>query len=180
MTTIITRLYSSSEQADAAVDTLADKKFSRGAVNIVSGISDANAAKKQISALGVYPNAAATYADKVAGGNALLVVNVGFGMAYKAKSALADTGAIDGGVKHTEVHASEPESTGQGQTRHLPELLNMTVFTGESLPHSGETWLPFHSIFRFPLLSSKEGRASLITGKLFTQFMPMIIKYRES
>lgn len=151
-------------------------------MSIVSGETDPTAARQKITDAGVYPAAAATYASKVATGNALLILEAGFGKVFKAKSVLENTGAIDAGVKHTEVYTGGVTSADSQPTRHLPELLNVTVFTGETLPKSGQTWLPFHSVFRFPLLSSREPRAKLYTGKLFSQMlgMPMLIKYRES
>lgn len=182
MTTLITRLYSSVDQAEAAASALAVKKFPSAMMSIVSGESDSSAARQKIVDAGVYPAAAATYATKVAAGNALLILEAGFGKVYKAKDILAGTGAIDAGVKHTEVYTGGVTSHDPQPTRHLPELLNITVFTGEELPKSGQTWLPFHSLFRFPLLSSKGPRSGLSTGKLFSQMigMPMIIKYRET
>lgn len=182
MTTIITRLYSSHDQAEAAANLLASNKLPRSLMSIVSGSTDAGAAKDQISALGVYPNAAQTYASKVAGGNALLVVHAGFGKAYKVTGVLAETDTIDAGVKYTEVMASDMSSRREEKQRHLPELLNITVATGEQLPYPGQTWLPFHSLFRFPLLSGKGGRSNLLDNKLFSKMfgMPMLIKYRES
>lgn len=182
MTTIITRLYSTHEQAEEAVKVAAAKKFPKVSMQIVSGTSDVTAAHAHLSALGVYPGAASTYANKVAGGNAVLVMQASFGKAYKAAAAVEDTGAIHADVKHTEVYAGAMESPKPEPTRHLPELLNVTMLTGEKLPYSGESWFPFHSIFRFPLLSSKESRASLLTSKLFSKMfgMPMLVKYRES
>lgn len=182
MTTIITRLYSSHDHAEAAASKLAANKIARGLISVVSGSSDAGAAKSEISGLGVYPNAAETYAAKVAGGNALLVVHAGFGMTYKVTSTLADTDALHTDVKHTEVMVSDMSTRREEKTRHLPELLNITVATGEQLPYPGQTWLPFHSLFRLPLISSKGGRANLLDNKLFSKMfgMPMLVKYRES
>lgn len=182
MTTIITRLYSSQEQAEAAANKLSASKIARSSVSIVSGSSDAGTAKKEISDLGVYPNAADIYSSKVAGGNALLVVHAGFGMTYKVTGALADTNALHADVKHTEVMVSDMSTRREEKPRHLPELLNITILTGEKLPHAGQTWLPFHSLFRFPLLSEKGGRSNLLDNKLFSKMfgMPMLIKYRES
>lgn len=181
MTTIITRLYSSAADAESAVSAATAKKFPKSSMAIVSGTTDAAVAKAQLSALGVYPGAAATYANSVAGGNAVLVIQASFGKAYKASAAVEDTGAIDTDVKHTEVYAGALTSPEPESTRHLPELLNVTMFTGEKLPRNGQTWLPFHSLFRLPLLSSRAARAGL-TSTLFSKMvgMPMLIKYRES
>lgn len=182
MTTIITRLYSTHDQAEAAANMLASSKLPRSLISIISGSSDAVAANGEISALGVYPNAAAIYASKVVGGNALLVVHAGFGKAYKVTGILAETDTIDAGVKYTEVMASDMSSRREEKQRHLPELLNITVMTGEQLPYPGQSWLPFHSLFRFPLLSKSGGRAGVFKSKLFSKMfgMPMLIKYRES
>lgn len=182
MTTIITRLYSSHDDALKASEAVHAAKISRSTMEIVSGTSDMAAAKSEIAELDVYPSAAETYASKVASGHALLVVHAGFREVYRTKNALKDTGAIDAGVKYTELFVSDTTSPREQMPRHLPELVGFTVFTGDHLPHPGQTWLPFHSFFRFPLLSKRESRAKLVTGKLFSKMfgMPMTIKYRES
>jgi len=182
MTTIITRLYATNEQAEEAVKTAAAKKFPKVSMKIVSGANDPAESTAELKALGVYPGAAAVYADKVAGGHAVLVMQASFGKAYKAAAAVENTGAIHADVKHTEVYAGAMTSPTPESTRHLPELLNVTMLTGEKLPYSGQTWLPFHSFFRIPLLSKKVARAGLLTNTLFSKMvgMPLTIKYRES
>lgn len=182
MTTIITRLYSSHDDALKASEAIYAAKISRSTMEIVSGTTDMAAAKSEIAALGVYPSAATTYAGKVASGHALLVVHAGFREVYRTKNALKDTGAIDVGVAHPELFVSDITKPRETMPRHLPELVGFTVFTGDQLPHAGETWLPFHAFFRFPLLSKREPRSGVLTNKLFSKMfgMPMIIKYRES
>ena len=182
MTTIITRLYSSHDDALKASEAVKAAKISRSTMEIVSGTSDMAAAKSEIAALGVYPSAASTYATKVASGHALLVVHAGFREVYRTKNALKASGAIDAGVAHTELFVSDATKPREAPTRYLPELFNFTVFTGDHRPYQGKTWLPFHQFFRFPLLSKREPRGGVLTNKLFSKMfgMPMIIKYRES
>jgi hypothetical protein len=182
MTTIITRLYSSHDDALKASEAVYAAKISRSTMEIVSGTADTAAAKSQIAALGVYPSAAATYASRVASGHALLVIHAGFREVYRTKNALSGTGDIDAGVAHTELFVSDPTKPREAPTRYLPEPFNFTVFTGDHLPYQGQTWLPFHKFFRFPLLSKREPRAGVLTNKLFSKMfgLPMTIKYRES
>ncbi|MCR9123036.1 MAG: hypothetical protein NXH91_12265 [Phyllobacteriaceae bacterium] len=185
MSTIITRLYSSADKAKIVAARLKAEEYLDRDVDVIAKgrKGSLKTLKADISAAGVYPNAAATYAERVADGDVLVVVRAPIGQAIKAKAVVDEVGSIDAGVKYTEVYKGTGTSSARlARQRHLPPLLpnEAKIMTNDGLIRSGT---PFSSLFGIPLLSSgRTGKARLITKRTtpFSSFFGMSLLARNS
>ncbi|MBO6639249.1 MAG: hypothetical protein JJ920_16310 [Roseitalea sp.] len=168
MSTIITRLYASKDAAKSVASRLKQEEYRAGDVDVITkgGKGGLKTLKADISAAGVYPNAAATYAERVADGDVLLVVRAPIGQAVKARAIVDEVASIDAGVKYTEVYKGTGTSSARlARQRHLPPLLpnEAKIMTDDGLISSGT---PFSSLFGIPLLTGgRTGKARLMTRR---------------
>lgn len=185
MSTIITRLYASADTAKSVASRLKEEDYRVSDVDVIAKgrKGSLKTLKADISAAGVYPNAAATYAERVADGDVLLVVRAPIGQAIKARAIVDEADSIDAGVKYTEVYRGTGTSSARlGRQRHLPPLLpNETkILTNDGLIKSGT---PFSSLFGIPLLTSgPTGKARLMTKRStpFSSFFGLGLLARNS
>ncbi len=174
MTTIITRLYENKKTAEAVVSRLKADVYLDRDIDIVAPPAATAKSKPSLSRIkeaitgaGVYPNAAALYAPRIASGEALVVVRAPLGKAVRAVALVDEFKSIDAGVKYQEVHIGTQD---RARTRrdggYLPELLgsNQTIMTGETLPGLMKTGTPFSSMFGIPLLIESGRRTRLMTN----------------
>lgn len=169
MTTIITRLYGDKRKASRVVSALKSENYLDRDIDVITGKDDPDdpehaALRAEMKKAGVYANAAATYAEKVAEGNALLVLRAPFGRAKGALPIIDAHNSIDAGVKYTEVYAGARESVKVKRDQYLPILLNdQTMMSGDVLPGLVKTSTPFSSAFGIPVLMESKGKAKLLT-----------------
>lgn len=112
MTTIITRLYSDEATARAVQGELTAAGFPESRTDVIGEGADARSA---MVAAQVPADSAATYADAMAPGNALIVVRapvVPFGIARKAMGIVDAHGPLDAGVANENVYLREDGGTG--------------------------------------------------------------------
>ena len=175
--TTITRLYDSHERAAGAVnELLKNDDFSGRNVRIIAPGSDSVTTDNVMSAVskaGVYPAAAATYADHLRQGGALVVVQAPFGCAHAAKDALDKHGPTSTDVKHTAVHTGTSSSSRLINNKNLPILVprDTLIFSGsvtgalskKSRARAGLTKnaTPLSSALGLPLLNNKPPKAKL-------------------
>jgi hypothetical protein len=162
MTTIVTRLYAKSEQAEAAAAALHARGFAKQAVGVVSG-GKADAAFAAIRAQGVYATGAKAYAERVAGGAALVVCRAPLGKSFIARDVMEDFGPIAADVAHTEVYMPAPEPISKwSRTKALPVLFNgptLVLSDGIFPPAVIRNHRPFNSV-----LTSYSPKAGLSSG----------------
>lgn len=185
MSTIITRLYASDKDARTVVARLKEEGYRAPEIDIIGkdGDGDPDTLKQTIRRAGVYPNAAAIYAERVAGGDVLLVLRARVGQALKGTAIVDEVASIDAGVKYRDVYAGTrgtPARTDRGS--YLPNLLpnNQKMLTRDGLIGSGT---PFSSLFGIPLLTrGRTGRARLITKRTtpFSSFFGLSLLARRS
>lgn len=190
MTTIITRLYASTEKGAAAVSALKAKKFKDSDFDCITGGEGAAAA---LAAAGVYEAGAQTYAEKLKGGGAVVVVRAAFGNAVLAKRILDASGPEASPVKYDEVYAGSQDRPNQTKERYLPELLpdgtlvlsdmlfpravikgDWHMFGGSlssRVPTGGLSDWSFSRMLGLPLLSSREPKVSLITSPPYSSLI---------
>lgn len=175
MTTIITRLYPDRKHADIVAAALKADGIRHENIDVISkSPAKMSALNTQIRSAGVYQSAAVTYAGRVAGGEALLVVRAPVGQGLKATEIVNRYESIDAGVKHPDYYrGTTGNSTTVYRTSGTANLLdsNTTILTGRGIIKDST---PFSSMFGMPLLTSgKTGRARLITKKT-TWFSSML------
>jgi hypothetical protein len=184
MTTIITRLYASSDKAAAAVSALKAKNFRNADVDCVAG-DDAGGA---LRAAGVYEAAAQTYAEKLKEGGAVVVVRAPYGNTILARRILDAAGPEASPVKHDEVFIGSVDKPSCSDSRYLPELLpeGTLVMSDMLFPRAvikgdwtltgsfgllsnrepkvslSDNATPFSSALGLPLLSKREPRVRII------------------
>jgi hypothetical protein len=175
MTTILSRLYADREQADSVAADLKAEGYGARDMDVIAASEGAShdAVRQDISKAGVAATAAGIYAGRVAGGNALVVVRAPFGKAQKAGNIMDAHGPMDAGVK-TE-NAYDP-----GQD---PQMYNMRGGAPVELLPAGTFFMGFSDdgplmrsgpVLPGPHVSSKPSGTKLMSGTLFTSFMPML------
>lgn len=172
MTTIITRLYEDEKTAQPVVDALHEEGFPANTVMLISG-GDAEA---QMTAADVAEDAAATYAAKVAEGNAVVVVRAPltpFGAARRAMEIVDATPSIHVGIANDNVYLSDAGRAGLSvMTDHPHMLLSKSIRARQE---------PVTALIGFPMLSEPRTSNSVfdeprtITGKSF----PLITRPRR-
>ncbi|MEM6834533.1 MAG: hypothetical protein AAF562_13020 [Pseudomonadota bacterium] len=113
MPTIFTRLYDSEEKANSVIQKIKSHDFAERRIDTVSKPGPAlgvepdaaidtgvDTLMAQLRDLGVYPKAAAQYANKMAPGHVLVVVNAPFGSAGPVDALLNMEESIDVGVAY--------------------------------------------------------------------------------
>lgn len=148
MTTVITRLYADEEAARAIARRLGWEGLPARALQVISGdgmARDAIAGKMRTA--GVHETAVSAYSERVAGGNALLVVRATYkplGAAQIARDVTARTKTIDvAGVVDDHYFADPPDKAPSVLKDH-PRFLSLDLDPGEYKggPISAELGIP--------------------------------------
>ncbi|MCU0854285.1 MAG: hypothetical protein MUF63_05100 [Rhodobacteraceae bacterium] len=206
MTTVITRLYADEEAARAIVRRLSWEGLPARALQVISsgGRSRETIAEKMQSA-GVHVTAVPAYSERVAGGNALLVVRATYkplGAAQIARDATARSKAIEVRGVIDDYYFADPPDNAPSVLKDHPRFLSLDLEPGEYKggPISAELGIPLltrghrnrplhvfkggkfvsRAFWPMPLLSRKRKANSAIHGgrymsKLFWP-MPLITK----
>jgi hypothetical protein len=164
MTTIITRLYASGDQAAAAANALRESEFDNDNINVFSAGADQAAA---IRAAGVHDSASEIYASHLRDGAGLVVVRAPFGSAVTASRILSRFHPVKTAVKTTDRYLGTPDPR---RREILPQpkkrmgtailvcsdgLFPPAVIRGSSF---------FSEWLGLPLLSARTGKAKLVSG----------------
>jgi hypothetical protein len=180
MTTIVTRLYATAEKADAAAASLRKAGFTSLPLGVVKPGGKGDAGLAAIRALGVYEAAAKTYADRVKGGDSLVVVHAPFGKSYRAMEFMDAHEPINANVRYTEVYvpAKDPPNWTEKQ-RYLPILSNsdtLVLSDGLMPPAVIRNHRPMNSV-----ISNNKPKARLISGTFSDKFgIPLLTEWRAS
>lgn len=206
MTTVITRLYADEEAARAIARRLSWEGLPARALQVISGDgkSRETIAEKMQSA-GVHVTAVPAYSERVAGGNALLVVRATYkplGAAQIARDATARSKAIEVRGVIDDYYFADPPDNAPSVLKDHPRFLSLDLEPGEYKggPISAELGIPLltrghrnrplhvfkggkfvsRAFWPMPLLSRKRKANSAIHGgrymsKLFWP-MPLITK----
>ena len=157
MTTIITRLYATADEAKTVVGALRKEGFAKGDITVLSGDGGTGSADLMPAILekGVYKAAAAIYADRVSQGASLLILRAPFGSATTAQALLEDTDAIDAGVKHPDSYEEAMPTRKVEWGKNLPVLLSSDVLTFSDglFPRAVLKNWSFSSLFGLPYLT---------------------------
>lgn len=168
MTTIVTRLFASPDQAAAAAAALKSEDFLDRHVHVIAG-DDALAA---ILDAGVHRSAALIYADRLKQGAGLVVTQAQFGMALKAAKILKQHGPIASGVKSQDVYVGSVDNRPMYPNRYLPILLdNTTVFSGLLLPALTSRNRLFSRMVGLPMLSNKRAPRASLSSMRFSSML---------
>ena len=206
MTTVITRLYADGDAASAAARRLGWEGLPARAVQVIggSGMSRDDIARKMEKA-GVHETAVGTYAERVAAGNALLVVRATYkplGAAQITRDVTARTKTIDIPGVVDDHYVVDPPDHAPSVLKDHPRLLSLDLDFGEYKggPISAELGIPLltrghrnrplhvyrggkhvsRAFWPMPLISRKRSANSAIHGgrhmsKLFWP-MPLITR----
>ena len=148
MTTVITRLYADEEAAGATARRLGWEGLPARALQVISASGmtrDAIAAK--MTKAGVHETAVPAYAERVAAGNALLVVRATYkplGAARIVREVTARTKTIDVGGVVDDHYVSDPPDHAPSVLKDHPRLLSLDLDAGEYKggPISAELGIP--------------------------------------
>lgn len=169
MTTIITRLYRTPDEAEAARDALGAEGCPSGAVSLLASSPDAGGSDlAAIRRAGVYESAAIVYAGHVAEGAALLVVRAPFGTAFRTLEILEDFPDVDVGISHPDAYV-ESQASGRHSKNGEAALLNsdLLLLSEDLMPPAllKNGWT-FSHLFGLPLLTNwMPTGGSLVTGR---------------
>jgi len=173
MPTVITRLYPTESAAMRVVSALQEIDLGDRATDVVTAPADELAPadpadiQRRLRATGVYAKAAEIYAQKIAGGSALLVARAPFGRAVDALAVVDRFDSLDAGVAYREVYdrqLSAPANVLRMSNRRRILAKNKTI-TGVSL--SGGKNKPV--LAAFPLIARRRaGKKSVGSSKPVT------------
>ena len=175
MTTVITRLYADAATAERIAEQLRWQGFPSSALRVISGKgTHTRTAKERLLDVHVPDGAADTYAKKVEGGNAVLVVLATYrplGAARIAREALANSATIPSGVKDEETYVKEtPKTEAPKILKEHPLFLTMKRHPGDYRPGT------VSSEIGIPLLSPRRPKSdSVMSGGRYMSksFWPM-------
>ncbi len=175
MTTVITRLFANKAAATAVEDRLRWEGFPRNVVRVVAASegSDTNDIAAKLTRAGVQGDTAAAYASKMAGGNALIVVNATYkplGAARIAREVLADQNSISVGDLEEENYVREGRDHAPSVLKDHPRFFSLPADIEAELPRG-----PISSEIGMRLLSNKPRKNKVISGGSFMSraFWPM-------
>jgi hypothetical protein len=140
MTTLITRLYRTREEAEAARTALRADGCPGSRISLVSRSPgpDATPAPHDLAAIqqaGVYPSAAKLYAPHVEEGAALLVVRAPFGAAVRTHEILDDFPDLDVGVPRVDAYIESQPSVRRSKDGSATLLDSDLLFlSGDLMP----------------------------------------------
>jgi hypothetical protein len=207
MTTVITRLYADEEAASAVARRLSWEGLPARALQVITGSGmsrDAIAAK--MGRAGVHETAVPAYSERVAGGNALLVVRATYkplGAARITREVTARTPTIDAGGVIDEHYFADPPDHAPSVLKDHPRFLSLDLDFGEYKggPISAELGIPLltrghrnrplhvykggkhvsRAFWPMPLLSRKRSANSAMHGGRFMSklFWPMPLITRK-
>lgn len=182
MTTIITRLYASGDQAAAAATALRDSEFDDANISVFGAGPDQAGA---VMAAGVHQSASDIYAHHLGEGAGLVVVRAPYGSAVTAMRILNRFDPVKTAVKVTERYLGTPDPRAkeilpQAKKRMGTDILVCSDGLFPPAVIRGTTF--FSAWLGFPLLSMRGARASLVSGST-TPFssalgLPMLSKGR--
>ena len=137
MTTVISRLYENEAAARAVETRLRYKMLPRNAFRVYADADDTELLER-LDAAGVDKATAQTYAKRVSGGNALVVVRATYkplGAARIAREALAETNSIDLGDAIQETRVKDGPDASPSVMKDHPRFLTLpSSGKGRSLP----------------------------------------------
>lgn len=158
MTTIITRLYATADEAKTVVGALRTEGFAKGDIEVLSNSAGTGSADllPVILEKGVYKAAATIYAERVSHGASLLILRAPFGSATAARTVLEDFDSIDAGVKHPDAYQEAMPTRKVEWGKNLPVLLNSDVLTLSDglFPRAVLKNWSLSSLFGLPYLTS--------------------------
>lgn len=174
MTTILTRLYASADEASAAADTLLENGFVSRDIDLISGGEGhtAESLAGNLAQAGVFTSVAGDYATRVAGGESALVVRAPFGMAKRGATLLGKHNSLDAGIKHANAYVGDLSKQDEPFKWPLPELLNVTFMTGDDPPFKGRSWT-MSGMLGLPFFANRGSGTKLISEKRFSESMGM-------
>jgi hypothetical protein len=180
MTTVISRLYENEAAARAVETRLRYKMLPRNTFRVYADPDDKELLDR-LEAAGVEKATAQTYAKRVAGGNAVVVVRTTYkplGAARIAREALAETTPIDLGDAVEEIRVKDGPDPSPRVMKDHPRFLTMPSYPSDHSPG-----LMSRSI-GLPLLSPRRKRSSAMSGGRFMSRafwpMPLLKKKRKA
>lgn len=179
MTTILTRLYTSADEASAAAGSLLENGFAARDVDIVnppvlredSTSADTGSISDSIMAAGAFKSVASACAARVAGGDSAVIVRATFGMAKKGSKLLDDHNPIDAALRHPNAYIGDMTKPDEPFKWALPELLSITFLTGEDPPFKGRSWT-VSGMIGLPFFTNR-GSGTKLISKRFSESMGM-------
>jgi hypothetical protein len=169
MTTLITRLYRTLDEAEAARKALRSDGCPSSAISLLS--KEASHSGHDLAAIqeaGVYPSAAALYAPHVEEGASLLVVRAPFGAAVRTHEILDDFPALDVGVSPVDAYVESHPSPRRSKDASATLLDSDLLFLSEDLmpPALLKDGWTFSHYLGLPLLTDwMPTRGALLSGR---------------
>lgn len=161
MTTVITRLYADEQSAHGIRERLYRQGFPRHAMAVISGDGGKGAALKKMRRALVPDHAAEVYADRVAAGASLVVVQATYkplGAVRKANETFESSGALDVGMAEQQFSVPTPIDHAPHILKDHPRFLTMP-------PRDGQVGGPLSDQLGFRLVSAQQRRNSVNAGK---------------